>query len=507
MAAGLPAMAELLRKHGYDCDICNYFCERRYGLEPSIEEDIRGYDILGLSIHWFYQIPSALEAARRARNASKKVFIVAGGLTASAFPEELLAHAREIDGVIRGDGELPLLKLCGEIASGRRRFESVPNLYVAGKGGKVARSTAKDYVGDGSSLDKLAFGNLAALRNWHYYVHTSSWREITDGSPDIAFDIDTTFYLCGGRGCSVQCVTCGGGKESHKLHSMRSKSFIFRSPARIADDIEAAMRHGYRSFHACFDPAPGGRHWLEVMRVVRKRKIETNFIFECFALPSEKFIREARSTFLNTLLVLSPDTAVEKLRKKAKGFFYTNAQMEKCLELIGRSGLRAQVFFGYFLPGDDEATVEQTLAAIDAIQRRHGDYTGVFYYPFSSDPCSPVVLAPEAHGMRSMVRTFEDYGRELGAEEPLRGNLLRHTPAGMESAEWDLLSLRIELERACARRLPSLAADIRSTLKDKTPAFYRSLAEKLAATKDIRTIPRATLHEHVLHHYSRYAQP
>jgi hypothetical protein len=109
--------------------------------------------------------------------------------------------------------------------------------------------------------------------------------------------------------------------------------------------------------------------------------------------------------------------------------------------------------------------------------------------------------------MRGMVKTFEDYGRELGAQEPLRGNLLRHTPAGMEPAACDLLSLRIELERACARRLPSLAADIRSTLKDKTPTFYRSLAEKLAATRDIRTIPRATLHENVLHHYSRYAQP
>lgn len=503
MASGLFALAEFLKKNGFDCEIRNCFSERRFGLDAGFESDIKKFDVLGISIHWFYQIPASIELARKAREISRRPFIVAAGFTASAFAEEIVAQSREIDAVIKGDGEIPLLKLCSEIASGKKNLDSVPNLYYSGRGGKVLRSGAGDYAADKNILDKLDFGDLSSLRNWHYYVHTSSWREITDGAPDIGFDIDTTFYLCGGRGCSVQCVFCGGGIDAHRIHSMRKKSFIFRSPKRIADDVEAALKHGYRSFHACFDPTPNGKHWFEFMSDIRKRLIHTNFIFESFSLPSDKFIRTAKQTFDHGILVISPESAVETIRKKCKGFYYTNRQLENCLETIGITGLNAHIFFGYFLPGDNEKSVENTMAYIDSLVKSYGEFINVFYYPYSTDPCSPLALAPDKFKMSGMVSTFENYRSELSKEENLRGNLLRHFPVTKEKSQWDMLSLRIELERAAGRRIPLIADEIRSKLKTKTGEFYKDLARKLAEEEEIGSIQRNALHDYVMSYYTR----
>jgi len=503
MAAGLTAMAEHLKKHGLKCEIRNLYCERQIGIEPSLEE-ARSFDVIGLSVHWFYQIPQALEVARKAREASKKVFIVAGGFTASAFAGEILEKYKDIDGVITGDGEVPLQRLCSEAAARTWNLDKVPNLSYRAKNGAVLRSKARPYVAEKSALDKLSFGNLTSLRQWHYYMHSSSWREITDGAPEITFDIDTTFYLCGGRGCSAQCAFCGGGKESHRIHSNRNRGFIFRSPARIADDVEAALEHGYRSFHACFDPAPNGKHWIDFMSELRRRDVRTTFIFESFALPGEAFIRAAANTFDHAILVISPESAVEKIRKRCRGFSYTNRQLEKCLETIGKYGLNAQIFFGYFLPGDDEKSVEATLAYIHALLERFGVFTNAFYYPYSTDPCSPIALEPSKFDMNVQVRSFEDYAAELSVEESLRGNLLRHYPSSMDREVWDRLSLRIELERACVRRNGSLAAEIRENLKDKTSEFYLSLARRLAGDRDVATIPRHNLHDYVQEYYLRY---
>jgi radical SAM superfamily enzyme YgiQ (UPF0313 family) len=503
MASGLTAMAEHLKSHGLFCAIRNLYCERQTGIEPSLDE-ARRFDVLGLSIHWFYQIPRALEVARKAREASRKVFIVAGGFTAGSFPEEILEKFGEFDGVIKGDGEVPLQRLCSEAAARTWNLDKVPNLTYRAKDGAVKRSRARDYVADKNSLDKLSFGNLSSLRQWHYYMHSSSWREITDGAPEITFDIDTTFYLCGGRGCSVQCAFCGGGRESHKIHSCRKRGFIFRSPARIADDVEAALEHGYRSFHTCFDPAPNGKHWIDFMSELRRRGIRTTFIFESFALPGESFIRAAANTFDHAILVISPESGVEKIRKRCKGFHYTNRQLEKCLQAIGKHGLNAQLFFGYFLPGDTEESVEKTLTTIHDLHARFGQFTNIFYYPYSTDPCSPISLDPKKFEMNVQVRTFEEYAVELSREENLRGNLLRHYPSAMDRETWDRLSLRIELERACVRRNGPLAGEIRDSLNDGLPEFYRSLARRLSVDRDIAAIPRHLLHEYVQEYYLRY---
>ena len=500
MASGLPALALLLRDRGIDCELRNLDSERRGGAVDDFGLTVGDFDILAISMHWFYQIPAALEVAARARKASNGIFIVAGGFTAGFFAEEIIRSQQDIDAVIRGDGEVPLLMLCDELAKKKPSLTSVPNLVFRGGGGRLVRSRAPAYAATANMLDLLDFGDLSCLRRPALYRKYSSWREITDGSSDIGFDIDSTFYMCGGRGCSVQCMTCGGGKKSHAIHSMRKRGYIFRSWARIADDAQEAVRQGYGSIHACFDPVPNGKHWLDFMKMMRKRQIRTNLIFECFSLPSKKFLRAVRETFENAIIVLSPETSVDSARKKCKGFSYTSRQLIKCLEWIHGEGLRSQVFFSYFQPGESEKTANRNLDFIDGLLSAYGDFTSVYYYPYSTDPCSPVSLQPKKLGMTCEIGSFADYRRELARGDRLRGNLQRHFPAGHDRRYWDLLALRIELETACRRQSPRNADTIRSKLGDRTGDFYMELAKKISEGKDITLIERGSLHEQVMMH-------
>ncbi len=95
------------------------------------------------------------------------------------------------------------------------------------------------------------------------------------------------------------------------------------------------------------------------------------------------------------------------------------------------------------------------------------------------------------------LRSFDDYRVELSKEDKLRGNLMRHFPAGGERRGWDLLSLRIELERACSRRLPGLAESIRTEMKGEPGKFYMGIARRLAEKNEISMIDRNLLHDYV----------
>ncbi|MFH1434694.1 MAG: cobalamin-dependent protein [Pseudomonadota bacterium] len=500
MASGMPALARLLRDRGIACELRNLDSERRGGAADDFGRTVGDFDILGISMHWFYQIPAALEAAARARKASDNIFIVAGGFTAAFFADEIVRTQGDIDAVIRGDAEAPLVMLCDELAKKKPSLTNVPNLVFRGSGGRAVRSRAPVYAATAKMLDLLDFGDMSCLRNPALYRKYSSWREITDGSSDIGFDIDSTFYMCGGRGCSVQCMACGGGRKSHAIHSMRKGAHLFRSPERIADDAQEAVGAGYGSIHACFDPVPDGKHWFDFMKQMRKRRIRTNLIFECFGLPSKKFLRAVRETFENAVIVLSPETSVDSARKKSRGFYFTSRQLTTCLEWIGREGLSAQVFFAYFQPGESEKTVNRNLDFIDGLLSAHGGFAHVFYYPCSTDPCSPVSLQPEKLGMTCEIGSFQDYRRELAWGDRLRGNLQRHFPEGRSRRYWDILALRIELETACRRHGPRNADTIRSKLGDRTGDFYMELAKKISEGRDITLIERGSLHEQVMMH-------
>jgi len=491
MAAGLPALAGLLEDRGYPAQVWDLHGERLAGLPPLSSRDLQGVRVLAVSIHWFDQLPASIGLAAAAREAGFDGAIVAGGITASCFAEELVRRHPQLDAVIQGDGERPLLELADALDASTARLDRVPNLVWRDTDGTV-RDNGLTYAGGAEEVDALDFARLDTIRHLDHYQAASSWRAITDGSPGLRADLSSTCYLCGGRGCSVDCVTCGGGRSAHASHSGRDR-FCFRSPARLADDVESALQLGFTSIHACFDPAPNGEHWTRFMEEVDRRGISTTMIFESFSLPDEAFLRRFSRTFESGIVVLSPGTGDEEVRRRTRGLWFSDEDLWRTLERIGALGLQAQVFFGYFSPAADDDEIYATRRRARELTRRFGDHAEVLHLPYSTDPMSPLARDPAAYECRSSVTTAADYLRELARLEPWLDNLLRHTPRAGEPAQWRAVTLGVELEKACGRDDPALYAALVRRTGDGIDRFFHGLARRLLAALPERALQRDRL--------------
>ncbi|MBW2262672.1 MAG: cobalamin-dependent protein [Deltaproteobacteria bacterium] len=496
MAAGLPALAAHLQAAGHPARVWNLAAERSAGIRRDLARDLKPVRLLGISVHWFYQLPPALALARRARSIGYDGFIVLGGFTASLMARELVERHAEIDGVVRGDAETLLPALAHQLSLSRRRLVRVPNLVWRSRG--QVRSNAFSYVGREAQIDALDFGRLDTIDHLDAHFASSSWRAITDGSPGASMDLSRTFYLCGGRGCSVACTTCGGGRLAHRAHSRRRR-VAFRSPARIADDVQDAVRLGATSIHACFDPVPNGPHWHAFMDEVESRGIRLPMIFESFGLPDGRFLERFAEVFSGGIVVISPETADESVRSRIRGFPFTNADLEQRLALIGSLGLRAQVFLGYFAPLEGLAGLHRSRRWARDLLRRHGEYMELMHYPYSTDPGSPLARRPSTFGMRCSVRTAADYERELELQDPWLGNLLRHSPDTGTTDDWRAAGLGVELEQACLRHEPGMHSVLEKTLGRKIDVFFLGLARRLLAQRDPGTLDRNGLADILRH--------
>ena len=491
MACGLPAMAARLSDEGLPTRVWSLHAERTAGLQRDLSADLTGVVVLGISVHWFYQLPSALELARNARDAGYGGFVVLGGFTASLFARELVERHREIDGVIRGDGEKPLRALVRELDGDEPELQRVPNLVWRGPRGGI-RVQPLTYVGDQAAVDRLDFGRLDTIDHLDAYLDASSWGGITDGSPHLAAAFTRTHYLGAGRGCSVDCATCGGGRLAHRRHSGR-KGVVFRDPERLVDDVEAALALGCTSIHACFDPAPGGHHWPGFMDAIERRGIRTSMLFESFGLPVEAFLERFARVFEHGVVVLSPETCDETIRATNRGFAYSNAALSRVLRQIGELGLRAQVFLGYLVPGEDLPGLQRTRAWARSLERTHGETTDILHLPYSTDPGSPLSAAPARWNCRMPVQGAAGYLRALANRETWLDNLMVHRPASGGVESWRAATLAVELELACRRQEPQVAASIDGELGARQYPYYLRLARTLLRSAEGRRLSRDEL--------------
>jgi len=262
------------------------------------------------------------------------------------------------------------------------------------------------------------------------------------------------------------------------VHSGRSE-VCWRSPGRIADDVQQALDLGCTSIHACFDPDPNGPHWHVVMRELQARSLRPAMVFESFAVPDDRFLERFAATFDGGIVVLSPETAHEAIRRRIRGFAITDEALDHALARIVELGLHAQVFLGWFTPFEDLAALHRTRAWARELPDRFGAQVEVFHFPYSTDPGSPLARNPARWGVRCALTSAADHLAGLRDLDPWMDNLLGHEPAVGEAGGWRAVGLGLELERACRLQRPGLYADIARRAGDRVDAFFLRLARRL----------------------------
>lgn len=428
MASGLFSLASEVQRKGYSVEVVHL------GLEQMVNPrfDLTHYltthrpAVVGLSLNWHHQSPDTLAVARLVRDVLPEAFVVLGGHTASAFAEEIVGNYDFVDGVVRGEGENPLVRLL-EAVGNRKEMSKVPNL-VWRNGSKTVVNGVVWHASD-ADLGRYGFSDFLLLSSARDYPHLFPYmfpprRRFLNR---LLFEQRRTasFLIPLGRGCNLQCAWCGGGKEATRnlLHRRRTGRL---SPNAIVEHLERALRFGYTTIATDFD-GPGMEQVLaEVFAVCRRRGLRPNWAMDAWSLPSREFIDDFAATVApGSTLEFSPDLASEDLRARYKAYQFTNAQLYQTLEYLEKKGTSIGLHFIYGLPGQEDTRAESR----DMMDRLHrfGSVMRIQQHACELDPMSPMFNAPERFGIVSHLSTFADYcrahdeGFKMGYGLPGRG--------------------------------------------------------------------------------------
>jgi amino acid adenylation domain-containing protein len=211
---GLLYLASYLRRHKIEA-FCQWYDDNytRDSLRRNLERLLARIKpkVVGISMKWFPHMERALEMARIVKTSDSSIEVVMGGDSAAYFHENIIQY-HYVDYVIRGDGELPLLKLSlGE--------DVIPNCTYK-KDGKII-CTPIDYVQNETNNSEiyLSHPDDIFVTGWNPYLASSS-------------------FISTSRGCPLSCVYCGGCRSVQERSFNRPVPFL-RDIAAIRRDIES----------------------------------------------------------------------------------------------------------------------------------------------------------------------------------------------------------------------------------------------------------------------------
>lgn len=415
MPMGLFALADVLARNGFDAEIIHTDLEAGKTIEEILDFDT--VDMVGLDDHWVNQSVTAVETAAAIKRIKPGMFVVLGGYSASLFAEEIIKDFPQIDAVVRGDGEIPLVELAHALHEEKLLGKDITNGHCAEKLKKVQNLVWRDagknvfaneitYTAFVEDMEKLDFAALEYLRNWEgYRLSSFFWTNFG------AIKNSPMFLLEAARGCEYSCTFCGGNCLAQKKMANRTRT-IFRSVESTLATIKKAISYGFETFYACLDWENSDLWFIELFRRIKEEKLKINFTYGCWRLPSPKLVDAMSGASTEVIIEISPETSSNELRKKNKDarIAYTNEEMEACLDYINtKKNVKVQLFFGFYVSGDTPETAINTSEYILRLLIKYPGLLELEYANFSTDPGSLFFFNPDKYGIDIKVRNFKDY--------------------------------------------------------------------------------------------------
>ncbi len=415
---GTLALADLVQKAGYRTEILHLGLEwiERGEFSPLPYMKGREAKVVAIPLHFHPQSFDVMKIAREIKDEKKETVVLSGGYTASLFHREILSSFPEIDAIIRGDAEVPLIALMKALKE-KRGLEEIPNL--AWRKGEEIKVNPLSYVASESDLDGSSYTNLSLLHDKETYIRHMGmpfvWAKgLSKEENRKHFHLGySLFPLNIGRGCPGNCTWCGGGAEAQRVVNGR-KRVVFRSPEAVVKSMAEAMEMGYEMFNIAFDPGKeGAGYYAELLPLIRKMNLRTRVYFESFSLPTESFLEEFARIFIldGSILALSPESGDEGIRRRNKTFSYSNDELMKAISAAERLGIRVDLFFSMGIPGERYRDLLKTAGLRREIKRRFKRIGRIWSSPISLEPGSPWHLHPEEFGIVSTRRSFLDFYR------------------------------------------------------------------------------------------------
>jgi B12-binding domain/radical SAM domain protein len=395
---GMLSIAEYLDRNGYRVIVDN-LGERMVTVEGfDVEEHIKSLSarVIGIGLHWCVHSQGTIELARLCKRLHPEAMVVVGGLTSTVFSEEIIQKYEFIDAVIRGEAEKPFLELM-KVLEQNDKLDKVPNLTFRNREGKVS---VNEMMEPSETLDEYEYTRLDLIEPKKIIY------------PE---DRSARWFIPICRGCSYNCATCGGSRYSYKTYLKREKP-AFRSPEKIAGDIDKLSKQGIQRIFLFQDPRMGGKeYWTKLFSTLRSNKIESMQIsMELFGPADEEYIRQMANTGVPIVLSISPESCCNSVRK-AQGRKYDNEELFNTLRLCKKYNIPIGVFSMIALGDDTPKTVKETWKVWEQIcmMNDNGKGKSPIHHAFGPmillDPGSPAFDYPANYGYRLRFSNLQEY--------------------------------------------------------------------------------------------------
>lgn len=416
LPVGIPALMNLLKKKGYKVRGVNlglekYLHKKRFNLNKILFENPA--KIYAIDLHWYLHLFSGIKLIKYLKTINPSSIIILGGYTASGFAPQIMKIAPQVDFIIKGDGEIPLLKLLDNIFSQSIDLKDIPNLCYQERG-NFKENKLSYYTDD---LNNFDFINFDFLKNAKIYLHT----KIPGIDPHY-------FSLCTGRGCPYNCIFCEGSTSSQKFISGRNKSYlsekgrgkvIKRNPQGVFEDIKTLyQKEKINVFKPTQDISELGEEFYQpLLQNLRQMKGKVGLINECWGLPNKEFVSEFAQSVdkENSSLIITLLSGNEDIRKSS-GKLFTNQDFYKFVRLSSKYSLKIEMAFSPYLPGENKKTFQETLNMIKKVQKYYPSSLLLYYsIPILPDPFSSLNLERDRFNIKGAPLNFYyyyDYSRK-----------------------------------------------------------------------------------------------
>jgi len=407
---GLASIAAYLEQAGYRVRIVNLAVRMLRDKNFDAEAMIKRLNppVFGIDLHWMVHCQGAIEVARLVKKHHPEARVVFGGLSSSYYYRELMQYP-EIDYVLRGDStEEPMRQLMDCIKNGAEP-EAVPNLVWRDSRGGTRENPFSHVPTDLSDVMVDYYPNI--IRSVFRYRDLAGYLPFKDW---LRYPI-TAVLTC--RGCSQNCVICGGSAAAFR-DSFNREKVAFRSPESVARDVAQIARFSKGPIFILGNLCqPGEDYACELLHLLQRDRVKNQLIFELFSPVPREILHRMSLASPNFCLEISPESHDPEVRR-ASGRNYSTESLEQTLgDALDIGCGRLDVFFLIGLPKQTPQSVMDTVDYCGyLLEKFRGDKRlSLFIAPLSPflDPGSLGFEQPERYGYRVLFRTLEEHRRAL----------------------------------------------------------------------------------------------
>ncbi len=227
-APGVTVLAPLLKKNGYDVDVCEANIDN---LSPEQAKQAIGKcapDVVGISnmsIEYWAQLH---EVAKLTKEVSRNIITIAGGVHATTLPERLMQD-KNVDYTVLSEGEERLFYLLDIIKKDNGDFSSMNGVLYRENGRVIKKNTIPGWYGtkNNGSLNDIYPPDFSIYKNpkkifeqqSHQGIGGASTRRTPVGS------------ILTSRGCPYKCSFCASPVTT-------GRKMRFRSPENVLAEID-----------------------------------------------------------------------------------------------------------------------------------------------------------------------------------------------------------------------------------------------------------------------------